>query len=235
MASLPTIKRAIRSAADPSRAAACARFFKTGAGEYAQGDQFLGVTVPTMRTIAKQYHACSFTHAEQLLQSRSHEDRFVALLLLIARFNGGDAREQRAVYQCYLHNTVRVNNWDLVDTSAYHIVGAYLLRRPRGVLARLARSPQLWERRIAIVATYAFIRHGQLTDTFRIAQILLRDPHDLIHKATGWMLREAGKRSTAALETFLRLHAAAMPRTMLRSAIERLPSDARSMYLHAHA
>jgi 3-methyladenine DNA glycosylase AlkD len=206
-------------------------FFKTGEGEYGHGDRFAGVAVPDVRRVAV---ACRDLPSEQvlhLLRSGVHEERLLALLLLVHRFEKGDAALRREVFGLYLANTKYVNNWDLVDASAPGIVGAHLLGRSRRALLRLARSADLWERRIAVVATFAFIRRGEFGDTLSVVDRLMSDPHDLIHKACGWMLREVGKRDQAVLEAFLAERYSAMPRTMLRYAIERFPEARRKAYL----
>jgi 3-methyladenine DNA glycosylase AlkD len=182
--------------------------------------------VPAARTLAREFRELSFDDTMALLREPWHEARLVALLLLIDRYERGTPTEQSAIFRAYLANAAYVNNWDLVDASAANIVGAHLATRSRARLDRLAQSKELWERRIAIVATYAFIRAGEFDDTLRISRRLLRDPHDLIHKASGWMLREVGKRDRAPLESFLEEHAGEMPRTMLRYAIEKFsPAD----------
>jgi 3-methyladenine DNA glycosylase AlkD len=221
----------LQRASDPERAAFLPRFFKTGPGEYGEGDRFLGVSVPQLRAFARQYASLPARDAERLLDSPWHEVRLLGLLLLVDRYRRGSPGERRSIYTRYLARTDRINNWDLVDASAPGIVGAHLEGRSIAPLRRLAKSPDLWERRIAIVATQHFIRRGEFAATFEIADRLLRDRHDLIHKATGWMLREVGKRSEAALRSFLDRHAASMPRTMLRYAIERFDAPSRTRYL----
>ena len=211
------------------------RFFKTGAGEYGEGDLFRGIRVPVLRELSRTFASLSLADTVELLGSKWHEDRLLALLLLVRRFRAGDDSERAEVYRRYLANTARVNNWDLVDSSAPHIAGAFLWNRNRKPLRQLARSSNLWERRIAIMATFYFIRHGDVDETLRIARMLLRDVEDLIHKAVGWMLREAGKRDAAAARRFVDEHAAHMPRVMLRYAIEKLPADERHQYLRAGA
>jgi 3-methyladenine DNA glycosylase AlkD len=216
----------------PSRARILRGFFKTGPGEYGEGDVFLGLTVPQVRRIVRDRgREATLSDARTLLASRFHEERLAALLLLAERFRRGGDRERERIYRFYLGRTRRINNWDLVDLSAPNIVGAWLAGRDRRALDRLARSKSLWKRRIAVVATFHFIREGDFAPTLRLAAALLRDPHDLIHKAMGWMLREVGKRDRATLERFLSRHARAMPRTMLRYAIERLPGPRRRAYL----
>lgn len=206
---------------------------KTGPGQYAEGDRFLGVRVPDVRRIAREFRALSLDGARALLASKWHEERLLALVILTMQFAKASDSERKAIYNLYLASTDRINNWDLVDVSAPQIVGAYLLDRDRRPLYRLAKSKSLWERRIAILATQHFIRRGELDPTFAIAELLLRDRHDLIHKAVGWMLREAGLRDRSRLELFLDVHAPAMPRTMLRYSIERLPNDLRRRYMAA--
>ncbi|HKV42961.1 MAG TPA: DNA alkylation repair protein [Blastocatellia bacterium] len=228
---LAGLKRELAQAADPRRARDLAWFFKTGQGEYGEGDKFIGITVPAQRAITKKYQHLNLDQIEKLLASRIHEHRFSGLLILVAHYQAGDAATKQTVFDFYLNHTRRVNNWDLVDASAPYIVGEHLVSRSRRVLYRLAKSADLWERRIAIIATAAFIRAGDLKDTFSIAAQLLSDDHDLIHKATGWMLREAGKRSRAGMINFLRCNYSRMPRTALRYAIEHLPEAQRKRVL----
>jgi 3-methyladenine DNA glycosylase AlkD len=224
---------ALHTAADPQTAAFLAGYFKTGPGEYGFGDRFIGVKVPVIRSIVKPYARVPF-HVDAwlpLLRSEIHEHRLATLLAMTYRFPRADPREQTRIYRCYLDNTDSINNWDLVDLSCRAVVGAYLFDRDRTVLDRLARSESLWERRIAIISTHEFIRRGETEDTYRIALILIHDSHDLIHKAVGWSLREAGKRvSRAELLEFLDHHAAELPRTTLRYAIEHLAPDQRRHY-----
>jgi 3-methyladenine DNA glycosylase AlkD len=226
-----SIRRQLRAIADPSRVPILQRFFRTGKGEYAEGDRFIGVTVPQMRALCRQCRGAALSEIERLLHSSIHEDRLTALLLLVDAFKLGDDERKREIYDFYLANTRYINNWDLVDASAPYIVGASLRDRNKAPLTRLAKSGVLWERRIAIVATQDFIRQRQIEETFRIADLLIEDRHDLIHKATGWMLREAGKRDEAALRGYLDKRHTRMPRTMLRYAIERLPEHDRLAYL----
>lgn len=228
-----TIK--LRALASPETAAILQRFFKTGPGQYGEGDVFLGIKVPPLRALAKRYQDAKLDVVSDLLTSRYHEERLFALLLLVQLYQNGTDTEQSAAYELYLNNTQRINNWDLVDISAPHIVGRHLESRPRKVLHQLARSPSLWERRIAILATFHFIRLNDFNDTLRIAESLLHDEHDLMHKAVGWMLREVGKRDLAAAEGFLQKHYHGMPRTMLRYAIERFPEQRRRQYLNGTA
>jgi 3-methyladenine DNA glycosylase AlkD len=230
---LADIRRRARKLADPGRAAALQRFFRTGPGEYGAGDRFLGLTVPAVRQLARDYDGLTLREAAALLQSRWHEERLLALVILVRQYARSGPVARDAIYRLYLRNTSRINSWDLVDISAEHIVGAHLRDRDRGVLRQLARSRVLWRRRIAIMATFHFIRRGEFDDTLDIARLLLSDPHDLVHKAVGWMLREIGKRDRAVEERFLRQHARRMPRTMLRYAIERFPEKTRRSYLAA--
>lgn len=228
----PEVIARLRSLANPRDAGFLQRFFKTGPGEYGAGDVFLGLRVPALRELVREYRgSVPLEEAGRLLESGYHEARLLALLLLADRFARGETAEQERIYRLYLSRTDRINNWDLVDASAEHIVGGWLFARDRGPLYRLVQSPSLWERRIAIIATFHFIRRNDLADTLRLAELLLRDGHDLMHKATGWMLRETGKRDLAALEGFLDRHAAGMPRTMLRYAIEKFPEPRRLHYL----
>jgi len=228
---LAAVHSHMRSLADSSRGTNLARFFKTGPGDYAEGDKFLGITVPQTRGVLREFMALPFADTLTLLQSPWHEERLLALLLLVARMRKADDTEQTRIYEAYISNTRYINNWDLVDLSARDIVGLYLAQRPRTVLDALVLSTHLWERRIAVVATFYFIGRGEFDDSLRVAQALLGDKHDLIHKAVGWMLREIGKRDRAVLETFLRAHATEMPRTMLRYAIEHFPEAQRQAYL----
>ena len=225
------LEHELAAAGDENRAKTLAWFFKTGKGEYAEGDRFIGLTVPALRRIALQYRDLELKDLESLLASPVHEHRAAALEILVAQFEHGDEKAREQIVKFYLNQTHRINNWDLVDGSAPYILGAYLLSRPREVLDRLASSDNLWERRIAIVSTFAFLKQGSVDDTFRIAERLLADKHDLIHKATGWALREAGKVCPPALVRFLRKHYDALPRTTLRYAIERFPIDQRKQML----
>jgi 3-methyladenine DNA glycosylase AlkD len=225
------IRRDLRRHASRAKATILQRFFKTGPGEYGEGDVFIGVQVPDIRRTIKPYEDAPLPVATRLLRSRVHEERLLALLLLVRRFSRAGEAEQRKIYDLYLENTRHINNWDLVDLSAPSIVGAWLMERSRHPLYRLARSGDLWERRIAILSTHRFIREKDYRDTLGIAKILLNDDEDLIHKAVGWMLREVGKRDCAAEEKFLKLCYEDMPRTMLRYAIERFPASRRRDYL----
>jgi 3-methyladenine DNA glycosylase AlkD len=223
-----------RACADAADAVNLARFFKTSPGQYGYGDIFLGIRVPVIRSFVKKYGSeIKLSVTEELLRSEYHEERLLALLIMVHKFKGGDAAVRQAVYELYLANTKQVNNWDLVDLSAEHIVGGWLYDKKiciRG-LQSLALSELLWDRRIAIISTFHFIRKNRFDDTFVIAETLLHDNQDLIHKATGWMLREVGNRDRAVEESFLRKHYKEMPRTMLRYAIERFPEPLRLAYL----
>lgn len=208
------------------------RFFKTGKGEYGEGDRFRGIRVPDLRRAARSCAKMPLGEALRLLRSPYHEDRLLALLVLKALYQRGDDAARKQTVAAYLANTRYVNNWDLVDASAPYILGAHLHARPRAILRRLARSTDVWERRVAIVATAHFIRHGEARDTLVLAEVLLDDEHDLIHKATGWMLREVGQRCDAnVLREFLDAHASRMPRTMLRYAIEHFAPAERARYI----
>ena len=231
MALLPAQKE-LRALASPAIATVSQSFFKTGKGQYGEGDVFLGIKVPVLRALAKRHREAGLDTVGTLLASHFHEERLFALLLLMQFYQRAGDREQAAAYRLYLDSTDRINNWDLVDVSAPHIVGKHLQDRPRKVLYTLARSPHLWERRIAIIATLHFIRRNDFADTLGIASALLQDEHDLMHKAVGWMLREVGKRDLTVEEGFLQQHYRGMPRTMLRYAIERFPEQKRKNYLY---
>ncbi|MBK7962575.1 MAG: DNA alkylation repair protein [Bdellovibrionales bacterium] len=207
------------------------RFFKTQKGEYGEGDQFLGVMVPETRRVALTFKNLPLPEVKKLLYSVAHEDRLLALVVLVNQYKIGTQREQNEIFNFYLRHKRQVNNWDLVDVSSHHIVGAHLIDKPREPLYKLAHSKSLWDSRIAIVSTYFFIRQNDFKDTLNISKILLRHPEDLIHKAVGWMLREVGKRDTAILCQYLNKHGPQMPRTMLRYAIERLSQEKRLYYL----
>lgn len=231
MANITEVKKELASLADPKQARILRRFFKTGPGEYGEGDKFLGIKVPQQRRVVKKFYNLSLSDITKLLHSKIHEHRLAALLILVQRFNKGTELERKKYYDFYLKNKEWINNWDLVDLSAPNIIGVFLLDKPRTVLIRLAKSNDLWERRIAILATFTFIRQNDFRDAIRIAKLLLKDERDLIHKAVGWMLREIGKRDEARLTKFLDQHVREMPRTMLRYAIERLKEPKRQYYL----
>lgn len=208
-----------------------AMFFKTQAGSYAEHDTFIGVSVPALRTLAKKFQHLTRQELQELLASPINEERLLALFILVDQYQKGNTQQKDALYNFYLHNLQQVNNWNLVDSSAHLIIGEHLDNTDKKLLITLAQSKNLWERRIAIVATWYFIRKNELEWTFKIAKLLLNDTHDLIHKAVGWMLREAGKRNETMLIQFLDKYAAVMPRTMLRYAIEKFPEEQRKDYL----
>jgi 3-methyladenine DNA glycosylase AlkD len=228
---LKALRKELYGLANPADAKFLQGFFKTGPGQYGQGDKFLGLRVPPLRKLARNYAELSRDDVLKMLASPWHEERLLALVIMVGAYESGDAAERKLVHRDYLANTRYINNWDLVDASAGGIVGAHLEAANISLLLRLARSKDMWERRIAIVATFYFIKRGELGPTLIIAQLLLRDTHDLIHKAVGWMLREVGKRDRKVLDGFLREHYHGMPRTMLRYAIEKHPEDVRKKYL----
>jgi 3-methyladenine DNA glycosylase AlkD len=225
------VRNHLKRRIDPEKARVYPRFFKTGPGEYGEGDRFHGVTVPECRKIAKAARRLPEDEISTLLQSPMHEEREVALFILVDRFQRGDDSERAAVYRLYRRHLDRVNNWDLVDASAPTIVGGTFENRDRAQLYRWARSKRLWERRIAMLATFRYIKDGDFEDALAIARVLLDDDEDLIHKAVGWMLREVGKRDRAVETEFLRANYRKMPRTMLRYAIEKFPERERRAYL----
>ena len=222
----------LKKLGDPEIAAHSQRFFKTGKGEYAEGDKFLGIRVPDLRKCAKEYRDIPLENTLELLRSPFHEARILALFILVAKYSSKNNTEKGYIYKSYLNHTAYINNWDLVDCSAEHIVGAHLFNGDKSPIYRLAVSKGLWERRIAVMATFHFIKRNQFSDTLAIAGLLLKDPEDLIHKASGWMLREIGKRDIRAEEKFLVKFYRKMPRTMLRYAIEKFPETERKAYLH---
>ena len=229
--SVRTIQSRLKKLANKKHAEVAQRFFKTGPGEYGEGDRFLGIRVPVLRKLAKEYETIAVDDAEDLLQSPIHEERMLALLILIRIYSKSDNAVKKRIYELYLSNTCFINNWDLVDVSAEHIIGHFIQNRSKKPLYRLAKSKDLWERRISIMATFCFIKQEQFDETLKVADALLNDNEDLIHKAVGWMLREVGKRDPAAEEAFLKVHYKNMPRTMLRYAIERFPEPKRQQYL----
>lgn len=228
---MATLTETLQELADPEIAEHSQRFFKTGPGEYGEGDRFLGIRVPEQRKVAKSFRHHSLDELESLLQSEWHEVRLTALFILVLQYQKGDTAQRERIFHFYIRKLDRVNNWDLVDSSARHIAGQYLFDKDRGLLYDLAKSENIWKRRVAIIATGAFISSGDLEDSFRISEMLLNDPHDLIHKAVGWMIRETGKMDREAMEAFLLQHYRQMPRTMLRYAIEHLPKERRKEYL----
>jgi 3-methyladenine DNA glycosylase AlkD len=225
------IRRKLSEINDDSHDRILQRFFKTGPCEYGEGDIFMGLRMPQLRSLARTYEHLRFEEVLELMRSSIHEERLLALLILVRSYNKSDEMMKEKIYRFYLDNTRFINNWDLVDLSAEHIMGAHLFNRDRKQLVQLAQSKILWERRIAVMATFHFIRKGQFSLSLSLVESLLGDKEDLIHKACGWMLREIGKRDLPVEETFLRLHSKTMPRTMLRYAIERFPEDKRLMYL----
>ncbi|MCK9425014.1 MAG: DNA alkylation repair protein [Ignavibacteriaceae bacterium] len=229
--SLNELQKVIRQSANKQHAIILQRFFKTGSGEYGEGDIFHGIKVPVQRTIANQFHHLPLNDLHILLRSKYHEERLIALLILVLKFKHADESVREKLFNFYLKNSDRINNWDLVDLSADKIVGAYLIDKDKSHLFKLAKSSDLWERRISVISTFYFIKNGIFEITFQIAEILLNDKHDLIHKAVGWMLREIGKRDLEPEEEFLKLHYKKMPRTMLRYAIEKFPEAKRQAYL----
>ena len=231
-ADLKNLKNELRSKIKPGKKIVLERFFKTGKGEYSEGDKFLGIMVPDIRLVIKDFYDMDLGELDELVKSEYHEERLTALLIAVKKFERGDAKVKKDIYDFYLRNTGYINNWDLVDLSADRIVGAYLEDKDRGVLKKLAVSKSLWERRIAMLSTFNYIKKGDSETAFEIADVLLMDDHDLIQKAVGWMLREIGKRcNEKLLIEYLDKHAKDMPRTALRYAIERLPENMRKYYL----
>ncbi len=228
---LESLKEDIKKAANKKRAKVLQKFFKTGKGEYGEGDIFLGITVPETRKIAKKYINLDILSIDFLLNSRIHEERLLALLILVENYKKSNDERKYQILDFYLKNTKKINNWDLVDLTADKILGDYLNDKPKDVLYNLARSSNLWERRIAIISTFYFIKNNQFDETLKIAEILLKDKHDLIQKAVGWMLREIGKRNQQTLKDFLKINYKNMPRTTLRYAIEKFPEEERLEYL----
>jgi 3-methyladenine DNA glycosylase AlkD len=243
------VKKDLRNLADFEKANILQRFFKTKKGEYGEGDIFLGIIVPNTRKVAKRYINLELYEIKELLYSKIHEERLCALLILVQKFeclnNRKDPnkfsserkleRARKNIFEFYIKNAKQANNWDLVDLSAPKIIGQYLLNKPRDILYKFAESKNLWEKRISIISTFTFIKNNQFEDTFKIAEILMNDRHDLIHKAVGWMLREVGKRSLKDEEKFLKKYSKKMPRTMLRYAIEKFPEGKRLKYLNSRS
>jgi 3-methyladenine DNA glycosylase AlkD len=225
------IRAKMKKLANKEKAKILQGFFKTGQGEYGEGDIFLGITVPVLRKLSKEHDSASLPEVVKLVKSSIHEERLLALLMLVRAFSKGDETLKKKIYDLYLKHTRYINNWDLVDLTAPNIVGAYLLGRNRKPLYALVKSADLWERRISILSTFAFIKQNDFYDAFKISHTLLADEHDLIHKAVGWMLREIGKRDLYAEEQFLKSRYKKMPRTMLRYAIELFPEPKRKRYL----
>jgi len=225
------VKKTLKKLANPTKAEILQGFFKTGKGEYGEGDSFLGIKVPEQRKIAKKFKDLKLNEIQILLKSQIHEERLTALLILVEQYQKSDRNKQKQIYQFYLKQIQNINNWDLVDLSAPKIVGDFLLNNSREILYKLAKSQNLWKKRIAIVSTWTLIRNLEFKETLEISEILLNDKHDLIHKAVGWMLREVGKKDQKIEEEFLQKHYQIMPRTMLRYAIERFDERKRKFYL----
>ncbi|MBU0985807.1 MAG: DNA alkylation repair protein [Proteobacteria bacterium] len=228
---IENIRKNLQQLKNPEKARILQRFFKTGPGEYGEGDVFWGITVPELRKLAKVHQDIPEETLTRLLRSPVHEKRMLALLILIRKFENSGKPEQKSIYALYLENIRFVNNWDLVDGSSGRIVGAYLMEKNKAPLYRMATSKNLWERRISIISTFYFIKHDRFSESLKISKMLLADREDLIHKAVGWMLREIGKRDLPVLESFLKAHYHNMPRTMLRYAIEKFPEPQRQKYL----
>ena len=228
---LQEIQTKLKKLGNKERAEVSQRFFKTGPGEYAEGDVFLGIRVPDVRKLAKEYQDISLKIVRQLIKSSIHEERLLALLILVRTYASGNESVRERIYELYLKHTRFINNWDLVDVTAEHVVGHFLRDKSKEPLYRLAQSSVLWERRISILSTFHFIKRHEFAETLKLSEMLISDEHDLIHKAVGWMLREVGKRDLTAEERFLKRHYKKMPRTMLRYAIERFPEPKRQRYL----
>jgi 3-methyladenine DNA glycosylase AlkD len=225
------IQKELRKYTSPQKAKILQGFFKTGPGQYAEGDIFIGIPVPLVRHVATQFQDTPLSQVAHLLKSPIHEDREVALFILVLQFAKADEKRRQRIYKIYLKNTRYINNWDLVDLSADKILGPFLIDKDKAPLDKIARSNSLWERRMAILSTFYFIKQHQFSETLRLAKLLLKDSEDLIHKAVGWMLREVGKRDLACEEKFLKMHYKSMPRTMLRYAIEKFSPSKRKAYL----
>ncbi len=231
MPTLVNLRKELKSKASSKKAKLLQRYFKTGKGQYGEGDIFLGLSSVVMRPIAKKYRDLKIGEIKKLLKSKIHEERQTALLILVHKYEKGSGADKKQIFNFYLKNTKYINNWDLVDLSAPKIIGDYLLDKNRKILYKLAKSKNLWERRIAVLATFAFIKKNQFAEVLKISKMLLNDNHDLIHKAVGWMLREVGKQSVRTLEKFLKTHHRKMPRTMLRYAVERFIEGKKRGYL----
>ena len=228
---LNQLKKELQKQSSPEKAKIYARFFKTGKGQYGEGDIFLGLKVPETREISKKYLNLDFVDIEKLLLSKVHEERLCSLLILVEKYKKSDLQNKKYIVNFYLKNAKDVNNWDLVDLTADKLLGNYLFDKDKSILYRLAKSQNLWEKRISIISTFNFIKNKKYDDTFKISEMLLNDNHDLIHKAVGWMLREVGKRNEKKLCNFLDKHYKIMPRTMRRYAIERLDKERREVYM----
>ncbi|MHB9019997.1 MAG: DNA alkylation repair protein [Minisyncoccota bacterium] len=228
---LSRLQQELKLAANPKQAKLLQRFFKTGPGEYGHGDIFLGIMVPIQRKITEKYIDLSLTDIQRLLNNKIHEHRFCALAILVSKYKKANESEKKKIFNFYIKNSKKINNWDLVDVSAPKIVGGYLLNKNKTILYKLARSKNIWQKRISILATFWFIRENKFKDSLEISKILLGDKHDLIHKAVGWMIREIGKRNKQVEIKFLAEHAHKMPRVMLRYAIEKFTPNERHKYL----
>lgn len=231
MNKLNQLKKELKKNGSKAKAQIYQRFFKTGPGEYGQGDVFIGATVPNIRKVAKKYSNLTLPNVTRLLKSKIHEERLTALLILVGAFDKANDSRRKQIANFYLKHTKYINNWDLVDLSADKILGKHLMDKPKNILYKLAKSKNLWQKRIAIMSTFHFIKNHKFQDTLKIAKMLLNDDHDLIHKAVGWMLREIGNRNLKTEEQFLKRYYKKMPRTMLRYAIEKLPKKKRLVYL----
>ncbi|WP_127718514.1 DNA alkylation repair protein [Halobacteriovorax sp. HLS] len=226
------LQEEVRTLRNPERAEKCKRFFKTGKGEYGHGDLFLGISTPILRDFAKKNIQLSIPNVKRLIKSKFHEERLLGLLILVNKYQKAESNEvEQKIFQIYISHFKYINNWDLVDVTCPHIVGKHLMDKDRELLYKWAKSDDLWTRRIAMITNWWFVRKGDLKDVFKISKILLNDEHDLIHKAVGWMLREAAKKDLAKSEAFLKKHYKKMPRTMLRYAIEKFPETKRQKYL----
>jgi len=228
---LEKLLKELEQSADPEKAKNLRWFFKTGKGEYGEGDSFLGITAPILRSISKKYQNLDLDDLQKLLNSKIHEHRLSALMIMRFKYQSSNIKDQSAIVRFYLKNTKNINNWDLVDLSCHYILGNWLLDKDRRILYKLVNSENFWERRISIISTFAFIRENQFVDTLEISRTLLNDKHDLIHKAVGWALREIGKKDKEIEMKFLNKYYKAMPRTMLRYAIEKFSDSERKFYL----
>ncbi|MCU0332571.1 MAG: DNA alkylation repair protein [Ignavibacteriaceae bacterium] len=228
---LTELRKKIKTSGSPEVSKTMQWFFKTGKGEYGEGDIFAGLKVPTQRKLAREFSDLSLSDIKILLNSTVHEERLISLFILVDGYAKGDEKEKEAIFSYYLKNRIGINNWDLVDLSAPKIIGKHLLNKDKSLLFKFALSKNLWERRIAVLSTFEFIRNNDFKTTLKIAELLLEDEHDLIHKAVGWMLREVGKRDLQTEEKFLKIHYKKMPRTMLRYAIEKFSETKRKKYL----
>jgi 3-methyladenine DNA glycosylase AlkD len=225
------LKKTVRKQSNPEKGKFLQRFFKTGKGEYAEGDVFAGITVPVLRKISRQFMDLSLNDLSKVIKSKIHEERLIALFILVDKMKKANEKEREKIYKFYLKNLKSVNNWDLVDLSADKIIGEYLFDKKKDLLFKLVKG-NIWERRIAVLSAFNFIKKNDYKTTLRLCRILLNDEEDLIHKATGWMLREIGKRDLKTEEDFLKLYYKKMPRTMLRYAIEKFPERKRKSYLN---